>query len=290
MPYTISRHNEDLIWVEMEGYLTLHQAESYFVELWSMLDASTQPLDLLVDGRRIEGGAHGARRRTEQVVHHSNLGHMAFVVGEYHLLVFAPFVKLVSGIGLFGNEHEALSYLYAARGRPAPDRAFMHIPPPPDSRELPPLPAARPTLVLHKHAPSFSSVAPPPPSNPELAPTLLAREVAAAPLHNDAPPPLDAAATLTALLNEVPAPEPPAALPVSAAPTPPVAQSVQPRKPIVHPHPDPILAIRALRPNRYHSPLGCPHIIARPLPPRPASRQKQTPIYDDGQGSGDGMS
>lgn len=278
MPYTITRHHEDLIWVEMEGYLTLHQAESYFVELWAILDASAQPLDLLVDGRRIEGGAQGARRRTEQVVHHANLGHMAFVVGEYHLLIFAPFVKLVSGIGLFGNEHEALSYLCAARGRPAPERAFMHIPPPPSAHELPPLPAARalhaPAMVLHKHAPS----------NPELEPTLLAREVAA-PLLSEEQTPLNAADTLAALLNEVPAPDPPTEPPVSAAPL-----SPQPPKPIIHPHPDPILAIRALRPNRYLSPLGCPHIIARPLPPRPASRQKQTPIYDDGQGSGDGVS
>ncbi|WP_245863231.1 hypothetical protein [Candidatus Viridilinea mediisalina] len=360
MPYTITRHNEDLIWVEMEGYLALHQAESYFVELWSILDASTQPLDLLVDGRRIAGGAPGARRRTEQVVHHPNLGHMAFVVGEYHLLVFAPFVKLVSGIGLFGNEQEALSYLYAARGRPMHDRALYNLPPPPNTRELPPLPSARDlhaTHTLARPAPQApqppSEVSPPshqvetPPTLPEAETSLLAREVAApAPFceiptptsgfeaaippspapatepeattlaHLLSEPPTPAvepeAATLAHLLSEPPTPEPTASDPLPNATTalvalpsePPAVAKVEPPpppspahvferpRPIIQPHPDPIQAIRALEPNRYHSPLGAPHIIRRPLPPRPASRKKQTPIYGtfDSQGSGDGGS
>ncbi|MFV9504513.1 MAG: hypothetical protein AB4911_08090 [Oscillochloridaceae bacterium umkhey_bin13] len=118
MPYTISRHPDQLLWVVMEGHLALAQAEHYFQEMWGLLDEVGSHTDLLVDGRRIAGAAMGARRRTEQIVHHPNLGHLAFVVSEHHMLLFAPLVKLVSGVGLFGNEHEAVSYLRCARGLP----------------------------------------------------------------------------------------------------------------------------------------------------------------------------
>jgi hypothetical protein len=132
MPYSITRYAEHLIWVELEGHLTLTHAEHYFTEMWDLLDDSTVPTDLLVDGRRIAGAASGARRRTEQIAHHPNLSHLAFVVGELHLLLFAPLVKLVSGVGLFGDEHEALSYLCTARGQPAMvDLVLPHLPPPP---------------------------------------------------------------------------------------------------------------------------------------------------------------
>lgn len=165
MPYSITRHAEHLVWVVMEGHLTLHHAERYFSEMWELLDSCAEPTDMLVDGRRIAGAAHGARRRTEQIAHHPRLGHLAFVVGEFHLLVFAPFVKLVSGIGLFGSEDEALGYLRAARGLPPmADLALPNLPPPPadarsdahppraqhavgarqpTSRPLPPPPASR---------------------------------------------------------------------------------------------------------------------------------------------------
>jgi hypothetical protein len=138
MPYSITRYAEDLVWVEMDGQLAVHHAECYFVEMWALLDANTRPLDLLVDGRRIVGAAPGARRRTEQIAHHPNLGQLAFVVSEHHLLLFAPLVKLVSGVGLFGDTHEALSYLHATRGRPLPDHLLRDLPPPPPhgDREL----------------------------------------------------------------------------------------------------------------------------------------------------------
>lgn len=128
MPYSITRYAEDLVWVEIDGQLAVHHAECYFVEMWALLDATTHPLDLLVDGRRIVGAAPGARRRTEQIAHHPNLGQLAFVVSEHHLLLFAPLVKLVSGVGLFGNTQEALAYLQATRGRPLPDHLLRDLP------------------------------------------------------------------------------------------------------------------------------------------------------------------
>ena len=131
MPYSITRYAEDLVWVEMDGQLAVHHAECYFVEMWALLDATTHPLALLVDGRRIVGAAPGARRRTEQIAHHPNLGQLAFVVSEHHLLLFAPLVKLVSGVGLFGDTQEALAYLHATRGRPLPDHLLQALPPPP---------------------------------------------------------------------------------------------------------------------------------------------------------------
>lgn len=119
MPYTISSHPDHLLWVVMEGHLALPHAECYFHEMWGLLDELGGPTDLLVDGRRIAGAALGARRRTEEIAHHPNLGHLAFVVSEHHLLIFAPLVKLVSGVGMFGNESEAVGYLRAARGLPS---------------------------------------------------------------------------------------------------------------------------------------------------------------------------
>lgn len=133
MPYRITRHSEDLFWVVFEGHLALDQANTYFNELWMLFDSCTQPTDLLVDGRRISGASPAARRRMEQVAHHPRLGHLAFVVSEHHLLIFAPLVKLVSGIGLFGNEIEALDYLRSARGLPpAINPAMPGLPPRPD--------------------------------------------------------------------------------------------------------------------------------------------------------------
>ncbi|HMQ34103.1 MAG TPA: hypothetical protein PKD53_25445 [Chloroflexaceae bacterium] len=161
MPYSITRHGEHLLWVVMDGHLALHQAEGYFSEMWALLDEHPAPMDLLVDGRRIAGAAPGARRRTEQIAHHPRLGHLAFVVSEFHVLLFAPLVKLVSGVGLFGDEREALAYLGAARGTPGmANLALPNLPPPPGAtnahtsrhargtrpaatRPLPPLPASR---------------------------------------------------------------------------------------------------------------------------------------------------
>lgn len=200
MPYSITRHADDLVWVEMDGHLALQQAECYFLEMWSLLDMSEQPLDLLVDGRRIAGAAPGARRRTEQVAHHPNMGHLAFVVSEHHLLLFAPLVKLVSGVGLFGDEHEALGYLCAARGRPAPTMALPELPPPP---------------IFDDHPAEYA----------QLGPDLSRLYVSGGHMSSHR--------------------------------------------------------------QRAHGP---GHILVRPLPPPPASRQKQTPLFPpfDGQGSGDG--
>lgn len=160
MAYSIARHSEQLVWVVMDGHLTLKQAEGYFGELWALLDSCALPTDLLVDGRRIAGAAPGARRRTEQIAHHPHLGHLAFVVGELHMLLFAPFVKLVSGIGLFGDEAEALAYLRAARGLPPAD---LNLP------NLPPAPAAHGELPRHQRAlgsrlPATRPLPPPPAS------------------------------------------------------------------------------------------------------------------------------
>lgn len=132
MPYRITRHTEDLLWVVFEGHLTMDQANAYFKELWALFDACTQSADLLVDGRKISGGSPAVRQRMEQVVHHPRLRHLAFVVSEQHLLFFAPLVKMVSGIGLFGNETDALNYLRSVKAQP-PVRGLM-------MPSLPPLP------------------------------------------------------------------------------------------------------------------------------------------------------
>ena len=125
MPYAITRHDETLLWVVMEGQLTLSHAEEYYQELWLTLDRSPSPTDLLVDGRRMGSASMAARRRTEQIAHHPHLGHLAFVVSTHHLLIFAPFVRLVSGIGLFGHKPEP----------PSRDKANTRpLPPPPASR------------------------------------------------------------------------------------------------------------------------------------------------------------
>lgn len=116
MPYEIDRHMHDMLWVKIHGYLAMDHAESYLQELWRTMNDCPRPTDLLVDGRHISGGSGGARQRTEQIAHHPHLGHIAFVVSAQHLLVFAPLVNLVSGIGLFGNEQDALSFLHNARG------------------------------------------------------------------------------------------------------------------------------------------------------------------------------
>jgi hypothetical protein len=111
MPYRIRRRAEDLVWVVMEQHLLMTEAEAYYRELWQLLDSCPRRTDLLVDGRRLIGAEHGARQRTEQIARHGHLGRIAFVVAEQHLLIFSPFVRLVSKVGLFGTVPAALHYL-----------------------------------------------------------------------------------------------------------------------------------------------------------------------------------
>jgi hypothetical protein len=119
MSYTLTMHKPDLMWVVMDGHLDMRTAEAYFSEVWERLDSCPCPTDMLVDGRLMKNAKFEARRRTEQVIHHPNLGHMAFIVSQTHLLWMAPLARLVSGIGLFGNEHEALAFLETARETPS---------------------------------------------------------------------------------------------------------------------------------------------------------------------------
>jgi hypothetical protein len=116
----------------MHGHLSRDHAEAYFHDMWRLLDESPRSTDLLVDGRRMGTASHGARQRTEQIAHHPHLGQIAFVVSEHHLLLFAPFVKLVSGVGLFGGEDEALAYLQVTRGH-AGKIALPNPPPNPEA-------------------------------------------------------------------------------------------------------------------------------------------------------------
>jgi len=119
MSYTLTMHKPDLMWVVMDGHLDMKTAEAYFTEVWQKLDTCPCPTDMLVDGRQMKNAKHEARQRTEQVIHHPNLGHMAFIVSQTHLLWLAPLARLVSGIGLFGNEQEALAFLETARATPS---------------------------------------------------------------------------------------------------------------------------------------------------------------------------
>lgn len=135
MPYEIVRHTTALVWVTIHGKLTMQHAEQYLSEMWQTLDRCPRPTDLLVDGRRIEDSPHTARQRSEQVIHHPHLGHIAFIVSHQHLLFFAPLMHMVSGIGMFGNEREALEYLSKVRNTPVVGaQRLPNMPPRPDMR------------------------------------------------------------------------------------------------------------------------------------------------------------
>jgi hypothetical protein len=143
MSYQINRHTHNMLWVTMQGHMAMDHAEHYFQEMWQTLDGCPRPTDLLVDGRHMQGASNSARQRTEQIIHHPHLGHIAFVVGTHHLLLFAPLMKLVSGIGLFGDEHAALDFLVSARGTPTiASGGLPAMPPPPQEvrRIAPPPP------------------------------------------------------------------------------------------------------------------------------------------------------
>jgi hypothetical protein len=145
MRYQIDRHTHDMLWVTMQGHMAMEHAERYFQEIWRTLDGCPRPTDLLVDGRQMQSANHHARQRTEQIVHHPHLGHIAFVVGAQHLLIFAPLVRLVSGVGLFGDEREAMAYLHSVRGTPTiPSVGLPTMPPrPAESQRISPPPPAQ---------------------------------------------------------------------------------------------------------------------------------------------------
>lgn len=149
MSYEITRHSEYLIWVKVHGRMSLDHAEHYYKEMWGMLDNSLAPTDLLVDGRQIHSADQQARRRTEQIMHHPHLGRIAFVVAEQHLLMFAPLVHLVSGMGMFGDEHAALHYLDETRGKGARiDPRIVNAVQPPDHGS-PPISADPASRAMH---------------------------------------------------------------------------------------------------------------------------------------------
>jgi hypothetical protein len=176
MPYQIIRHSDELIWVTFEGHVALDHAESYFHEMWQALDSCSKRTDVLVDGRWIGGGHQNARKRAEQIIHHPNLAHLAFVVAEQHLLLFAPLVKLVSGVGLFGNEHEAIDFLRASRGLPPLHAMNLPVSPlqQPDAaeRELgrsrTAAPRSKPGAARPKHTPAKPQTTVPTPPKPAL--------------------------------------------------------------------------------------------------------------------------
>lgn len=140
MPYTLTMHRSDLLWVVMSGHLDMDTANSYFDEVWRKLDSCPCPTDMLVDGRSMKDARHEARSRTEQIIHHPHLGHMAFIVSQKHLLWLAPLARLVNGIGLCGTEQEAVEFLEKSRHAPpvraldifkfngAPEHPFAHNP------------------------------------------------------------------------------------------------------------------------------------------------------------------
>ncbi|NJP05988.1 MAG: hypothetical protein HC837_10370 [Chloroflexaceae bacterium] len=118
MPYELKMHSTDLLWIVVSDPMNTTMAESYFNDVWQTLDTCPCMTDLLVDARGAREVNGSVRQRTEQVIHHAHLGHIAFVVGQAHLLWLAPLVRLVSGVGLFGNEHEAVAFLHKSRSLP----------------------------------------------------------------------------------------------------------------------------------------------------------------------------
>jgi hypothetical protein len=134
MAYSIALHEADLLWVTLQGQMDQSEAERYLAEIWKLLSRCPSPTCLLVDGRQIGKVTQAAQRRTDQVARHPHIGHIAFVVRQQHLLLFAPIVKLVSGIGMFGTENSALDYLRQVRGLPPVLDFSLHvdIPRPPE--------------------------------------------------------------------------------------------------------------------------------------------------------------
>lgn len=145
MPYQINRHTHNMLWVILQGHMPMEHAEHYFQEMWRTLDGCPRPTDLLVDGRHMHSASNNARQRTEQIIHHPHIGHIAFVVGAQHLLIFAPLVRLVSGIGLFGDEQAAMAFLNSARNTPTIASSGLPVMPPrpEEHQRIPPPPPAQ---------------------------------------------------------------------------------------------------------------------------------------------------
>jgi hypothetical protein len=169
MPYQFSFHTSDLLWVEVYGHMELEHAEAYFHDIWRALDECRNPTNMLLDGRGLHSASHAARRRTEQVAHHPHLGHVAFVVSQHHFLLFAPLVRFVSGISIFGNEQEALTFLAHSSALPMARELPVSRPPEyqrelsgsvqaaPEETHVSPAhqpPASPPTATQHNSPPS----------------------------------------------------------------------------------------------------------------------------------------
>lgn len=211
MPYQFKLHTPNLLWIVVHGTMELEHAEHYFHDIWLTLDGCPCPTDMLVDGRDLHSTSHPARRRTEQVVHHPHIGQIAFVVSEHHMLLFAPLVRFVSGIGLFRSEYEALEFLHKPRTRAVGGELNFH-----KVSALPhSLPRHGPVAVEPAHLPAAGAPVVVPTTPPLPAPLPAAATLV--PTHRDAP--AEAAPAAPALPAPVEAaPSLPAPVPVTTGP------------------------------------------------------------------------
>lgn len=118
MPYHVMLRTPELLQITLRGHLQNNVAQAFFEDVWQMLDDGPSPLHLLVDGRGIQSASQTARNQFEQIGQHPHLGHIAFVVGQPHVLLFAPVVRFIGGVGLFSSEQEALTCLQAVQNFP----------------------------------------------------------------------------------------------------------------------------------------------------------------------------
>ncbi|MFP4440544.1 MAG: hypothetical protein ACLFVO_25200 [Chloroflexaceae bacterium] len=118
MPYHVMLRTPELLQITLRGHLQNNVAQAFFEDVWQMLDDGPSPLHLLVDGRGIQSASQTARSQFERIGQHPHLGHIAFVVGQPHVLLFAPVVRFIGGVGLFSSEQEALKCLQAVQNFP----------------------------------------------------------------------------------------------------------------------------------------------------------------------------
>lgn len=110
MPYSLNLLAPDLLHIDMHGHIDKQTAEDYLPKAWELMDNCPKPTNILTDIRRVNGCHSQSRGIIEKLKNHPNAGMYVFIVPAY-LLVFAPMVKILGNVYLYGTMEEALAFL-----------------------------------------------------------------------------------------------------------------------------------------------------------------------------------
>ncbi len=113
MPYHLVLHTPDTLYASLQGSIEIETATALVQDIWQMLDDCFNPTQILLDARGSQIDSCVARFCVEHIIQHMHLGHMALVISQDYMHLFAPMVQSVPSVTIFEQQRDALLFLQA---------------------------------------------------------------------------------------------------------------------------------------------------------------------------------